>query len=464
MVPRIDRSASFLRFLYPFAFEARRYPDILKQVDESREWEPSPEDSPNLHDLLLPSISRLLRPPEGELPTLRRWQLKHNIRQCRDDPGLGFADSIRWELQIRRGGEDRRIPFRVPGIHLALFQVGLGFLILEANPTSQDPQDWLDFLHFFRFFEGGRAGSLFATRRPEKGREEPYRIPWAGQSSATDVPFLPLIQERLLQPLLPHSSVLFIPGRLIPFAALYVDNIPENEIPDLAYRLRNFFHAGQPVHLAPVDQDLDHHPRALTFTRHQWFLFSQEGGAFLSCNAPAEEFFRRTLPDHLRKHYFFHFLLTFHQSLALRKFSEEATLRWAQTSLKERSRAFEEIRRRFLEFTARGYFRQITWSEHHHRYYRRWQEVLEIPELFREIRREITEMGDYLLLRRTRRIETLATLLTTLLGLPTLTLVFLSVNLRGITASEGLSLPVALGFLGASFLVGGLLLLFARRS
>jgi len=113
---------------------------------------------------------------------------------------------------------------------------------------------------------------------------------------------------------------------------------------------------------------------------------------------------------------------------------------------------------------------------HHHRIYRRWQEVFQLDQLYREVSDEIREMHNLLLVRRsqleeaaTRRLERLVGFLGTIIGIPALVLAFLDINLKGVTtAQEGLPLRRALFIAGLALVLGilmGLVLhLLVRRS
>jgi len=70
-----------------------------------------------------------------------------------------------------------------------------------------------------------------------------------------------------------------------------------------------------------------------------------------------------------------------------------------------REAAFERIRDGLLTFTARGYFDQVMQREHHHRVYRRWQETFHVERLYQEVSDEVQKMAEYLLLRRTERLQ-----------------------------------------------------------
>ncbi|MFA0750937.1 MAG: hypothetical protein SLRJCFUN_001340 [Candidatus Fervidibacter sp.] len=436
---------------------------------EEREWkvwqtQPFPEDD------LLEHVRRYLNSPEGTPPTARLWRITHDALSS---PKGGLGSQADWELLLP---SKRSIPFRWDTIQLMLFRVGVGLLSLSVRPPSQDLNEWLDFIHFFRFTKREQV-RLRAQRRvgidPEtkEPKFEPFFPEPAGgvERHRDGVGYLDEIVTVLLATAkIEHENgrwweEVFIPKQLLPYAILFVDEFPENDISLLLYRLRNFFHSQQPLHPADEDLRLDH-PSLLPYAKGQWFVFSLDGGAFVAVNAPQTEFFRTTLPDHLRQQYFLLFLLTLHQRFALMGLSREVSEHWLRGGEKERTAIFERIRDRLLEFTARGYFTQVMQREHHHRVYRKWQEVFQLERLYQEVSEEVREMHEYLQARQVHKLERRINALSAFIGIPALVFGFLSINLHGITAKEeGLSLGVALGFAVLGFLLGFLVWLWLSR-
>jgi hypothetical protein len=134
----------------------------------------------------------------------------------------------------------------------------------------------------------------------------------------------------------------------------------------------------------------------------------------LGCNSPDEPFWRGTLPNHLRNIYRFLFQFVLYQRLLLLRLSENVARDWLDQQ--RRYNAFEETRRDFLAFTARGEFGQLSRLEHHHRFYKRWQKILEVQALYDEVKNEVYEMQGALVEHRTRRIERLIASLGIVLG------------------------------------------------
>jgi hypothetical protein len=121
---------------------------------------------------------------------------------------------------------------------------------------------------------------------------------------------------------------------------------------------------------------------------------------------------------------------------------------------------------RLLSFTARGYFSQVMQRAHHHRCYCRWQELFLLDRLFREVSEEIQEMHNYLLMKRTEKLERLAeqqqrlNMLNWIVGLiavPALTLTFAQVA-KDLGWETAVSWGV--GGLGAGILLVGAIYLF----
>jgi hypothetical protein len=213
----------------------------------------------------------------------------------------------------------------------------------------------------------------------------------------------------------------------------------------------------------------------LPYADDQWFVFSLEGGAFVAFDAPKNDFFRINLPTHLKNQYFLLFLLTLHQRFALTRLSHEVSEHWLRVNEADRMPYFERIRSSLMEFTARGYFIQVVQRENHHRFYRKWQEVLQVERLYQEVNDEVREMYNDLLLQRSeeeerasRSLERMVAFFGAAIGIPTLVFTFMGINILGYTLkSDGLTSEfvagVALCAVGLGIVVGLMLPYAIRR-
>jgi hypothetical protein len=414
-----------------------------------------------------------------------------------------------------RFGELAKNSRKTFAVQLALFKVGVGLLTVRVSPESHDISDWLTFLSVFRHVRGQRSNSVRAQKRgrdSETGiiRELPFFPEPAG---GTDLPddsdgqrhFIEILDALLHTADLPNNEgqwwqEVFIPEQTLPFATLFVDGLTPDQIPPLIYKLRNFFPSWQGPNPAPEDLRLDN-PTLIPYAANQWFIFSLDGGAFLACDAPREiprdrEFFMKTLPDHLRDQYFILFVLVLHQRFLLMSLSQQVAETWPKVRSEAKVKDFEPIRDTLLEFAARGMFTQVMQREHHHRCYRKWQEVFQIKDLYDEVRDEVREMHDFLRMKRAeeilalaedqrtkleaqaeadaererrevareRRIELRFKLITLVFGVPALVIGFLGINLVGITTdAEGVSFWGALLLCMGCTALGGLLMLLINR-
>ena len=461
-------ACSFAQFVYPFLFE----PDDLNAragVVERAVW-PGRERPLDVwargsfpEDDLLLHIVRYLNPPPGTRPTAHLWEMDGNA--LRSPQGLGA--SAEWVLRARRD----RIRFQLHTVSLALFHVGVGFVTVQAQPVSDEVDEWLDFLYSFRFVRGQRDIAVEAQRRT--GREElrPFFPESAG--GLTGHPDGSGVFGEVLDAALRTGAVeqgaerwwreVFVPGQLLPFAALYADAVPDEQIPRLLYQVRNFFPSDREIRPAPEDLRADQ-PALLHYAEKQWFALALEGAGFVACDAPPTDFFRREMPQHLRSQYFLLFLLALYQRFALMMLSQEIAEHWLRLEESEREPAFERIQDTLLDLTARGYSTQVMQRPHHNRVYRGLQEIFQLDRLYQEVGDGVREMYNTLLLRRARaqersshRLEVLVRILGATIGVPALLLGFLSINLRGITAAEGLLLLPALALGGGALAVGVLL-------
>jgi hypothetical protein len=448
---------SFVRFVYPFLFEPSEFRKLAEAAGKAK-WQGRERafhvwKEARFHEEdLLAHVRDYLNPPAGKAPTALLWEMQGDALQS----PLGLGAQADWWLVHPRC----RVPFRIREVRLALFRTGVGFLTAEVNPKTEVLDDWQDLLHSFRLVRGQHEVGVKVQRKTASGCFEPYFPPAAGgvEKHPDGEGTFGEVLDAVMNTIGIKPQEVFVPGYLIPFAALYVDNqdISDQQIGELLYRVRNFFHSRQEIHPSAGDLSLDH-PAMLVYADKMWFTFSLEGGAFVAVNAPQAEFFRKTLCDYLRDQYFLLFLMALHQRFALMRLSQDVSEHCLSGCKKDRVEAFERIRSALLEFTARGYFTQIMQRERHHRVYRKWREVFMLDELYREVSDEVRELHECLLSEQTRRLEQRVNWLGALIGVPALVMGFLSINLYGITSKgEGLPIWLALSvcFLGGVVLAG----------
>lgn len=482
----VSQLQSFSHFVYPFVFESEKFSAITEKVGNARfkteeskiltVWQTAsfPKED------LLPHVSHYINPsPENIQPTARIWDITGEALSSY----YGLGNRANWKLHAKQTDEtgktkDVEIPFTFKNLQLALFKTGIGFLTVEAAPMSENIIDWFNFLHFFRFID--RQNVSLSAIRPIGFDKEAQQQKFA--------PFFPLVECgtdgrgkfkavlcELLAQFETNCADVFIPDQMLPYTAIFVKNHSAEEDFQVIYKLRNFFHSEQGKNPAPDDLRSDH-PSLLEYGEREWQIFSHDGGVFVAFDAPDTEFFRSTLPQHLRSPYFLLFLLALQQRFALINYSVRISEDWFGQDENHRIKAFESIRADFFDFAARGYFVQVMQREHHHRCYRLWQETLQVEEFYQNVRHKIREMHEYLQTRRTeqiknlsekqadlieeqdRKINILSVSVALLFGLPSLIIGFLGINLKDITIPETKALdlwqaaiivgfPLSLGFI-----------------
>ena len=491
---KIDEKASFVHFVYPVLFEPLKFDRHVGAV-KTAVWG-SGEKASLVWDSqefpkedLLSHVANYLNPrDEHAAPTARMWELNHELLQSHV---FGIGNKADWVMTSPQG----EIPFRIEGIWLTLFRVGVGFMTVRANPLSGELNAWYDFLHSFRFIQGQRRVGVRGQRRTgfDKETKKPTVSPFfphpAGgvETHPEGTGTLGEVIDALLRTgaTSRDGSVwwreVFVPGQLLPFVSLYVDGQPPEKDPLVLYKVRNFFSSRQES--APSHSDLQpDHPTLLPYADRQWFVATLEGGGFVACDAPRTDFFRTQMPDHLAKPYFLLFLLTLQQRFALMMFSEEVSQHWlvAEEEGRDQKReaAFEHIRDLLLLFTARGLFTQVMQREHHHRCYEKWQQIFQVERLYQEVSDEVREMYNVVQLKRaerlqklqeeeaerTKKLEERISMLGILIGVPAIILSFLGVNLQNFTNPEGISIVTALLIvIGGGGIVSSIVLWLLRR-
>ncbi|HXD29813.1 MAG TPA: hypothetical protein VN643_01770 [Pyrinomonadaceae bacterium] len=473
---------SFINFLYPFRFESSSYAELIQTTDSLRATTkqgdlPLWSRETFAEEDLLPHVARYLNNQDDSSPTARLWQMNPNALNS----PFFFGANADWDLHTSHG----ELRFVIENLELVLFRAGVGFLIIRARPVSESLSNWQDFIHYFRYLRRLHQVNLRAQRRigidtvTRTPVYEPYTPPLLENRTSNS----PVVLGEILTALLTRVAKdgeqwweeVFVAGQLIPFVALGVNELTSGDAPALLYKMRNFFHSGQGQHPGSDDLRHDHHS-LLPYAERQWFTTSLDGGAFVGVDMPDTPFFQQTLTDHLRNQYFLLFLLTQHQRFILMDLSSQVSQHWLHRDDVVRAAAFERIRDALLDFTARGYFAQVMQREHHHRYYKKLQNELDLARLYREVRDEVTEMHNYLQMKRTaqlqelaeaqkrdseeqrrhmeavaedearrdRRLEKRLSLIGLIVGAPVLIMSFLSINLLGFTSNEGLPLRRAL--------------------
>jgi hypothetical protein len=250
---------------------------------------------------------------------------------------------------------------------------------------------------------------------------------------------------------------LFVPGRALTFASMFVTGVPTEEWPLVRYAAGNFFHGFQP--LIPPPGFAANRPGELPYVDGQSFLTSIEGSTFLAFDAPAEPFFLDELAVHLERDYALAFLLATYQRFAL--------IEWLRRLSAGAANASEEADR-FLSFATAGYDLQAVQREHHHRYFESCRAALQIDSLYDNVRAVVEAMRmrtaeETTALAREREtrearlaVETAARdqkstrdlqlVVVLALAVPTATLGLLGVNIDGVTtSSHGVSAAAAAG-------------------
>ena len=190
---------------------------------------------------------------------------------------------------------------------------------------------------------------------------------------------------------------IFVADNLVPFPTLFVeDSVPQQELRLIACRIRYGFSGTQ-----EIDPDIwqlsDDSGEILHYSRQAVFVFSIDTAGFLCCGPPDEEFWRSTLPDHLRNHYLLVLILTLAQRTALMKISRLVASSWRAGATEQEHRdLFRAISDDLLEFTARLHFVQAFHTEHYHTAYSRLRTAFRIAQLYDEVQDEVSQMSNQL--------------------------------------------------------------------
>jgi hypothetical protein len=304
--------------------------------------------------------------------------------------------------------EDSQDSLEIVNIELSAFSAEVWFLIYTIKSPVDVPESWLELVHFARFTKGQRDVGL-EIQYPENQPDDVPRKPlFAIENLSRNHRLLfEGLTTGIMDLVVPGSSAATwrrsgacVKGQALPYAVVFLDDVPEEQEENYAFWLRNFFRPEQvPVPTTAHLPGQDIGPYHEYFTR-QWFTFSLDGAGFLACNAPQHDFYRGTLPNHLGHEYFFVYQIALFQRVALLRLSSQVARSWKSSTAPKVSaktlQNMEDLRMTLYRFTARGHFGHVMQRQHHHDVYRKWWEFLQIQELFDEVSDEVEKISNYL--------------------------------------------------------------------
>ena len=412
--------------------------------DERPERKASPLWAPRplklARETLLPHLANGLNPDQPQSQTRRQpatallWQLSPAALQ------LLRADSnnSRWEVVAGKGAEP--IPIKLEAAHLSLFRARSAVLTFEVSVLATEATSWFAALNALR--NAGRS-DVVLTITPDGKRERGQGPLVQSGTTPTSNEIRELVRRLLdlsvhpsqlspgmndgLQPEARWWSGIYLPGQLVPFTCLFVDGVGgdrDREL-ELAHRIRFGFGPKQAIEVGRplLDRTL---ADVWDYERGALFIAAVDGAGFLACDAPDHEFWRSTMPNHLREQYHIGFTIALAQRAALMNMSRLVAREWpadgddsAPADHGEQRRVFTRLLSYLQEYTARLEFAQAFHTEHHQSAYHRWRSALGVAGLYKEVHDEVESMQDFLSAEseaqndhRQRRFELLIFLLT----------------------------------------------------
>jgi hypothetical protein len=342
---------------------------------------------------LLPHLSRHLNVPRAESGALSEFEVAHwwtlGKKSLTENPAGHIP--VNWRLDL---GE-RSIAFSIQNIELALFRTFVGFLVIEISPDSNASEDFIDLAHHVRFYNmqqdaGARTSQVYSRRAKVISPIRPK--PDGPEVSSTGmVGLAPLIHELVSDALDKTAwSAAHVPGRLTAYSALFARSEaedPSREAFLLEYRWRRFLHSRSSV-AATAHDDLQ--SNLVPYAQGMSFSYSLDGGGFFGINVPNDQFFLTELPEHIRRPYFFGFILACHQRLTLTAFSSSISDVWRDGDVKPSE--IRDLEDTFLVYLASCSFIQVMQTANHHASHRKWLEVLEVEPFQREVESELDRL------------------------------------------------------------------------
>jgi len=412
------RRESFVRLV--FAFELRdsnAYERTVDRVSGHLEEEPRVTwaDRPLRRGLVLPHLWRHMNTgdfSDGD-DERARDELAREIAHWWEAPTVGAKGSPppipeKWDFRVD-GPSSPPIQFRIKSLELVLFRAGVGFLIFELAPLSQDFDAWLNFTHHIRYFdvrelENALPSDSFRQLRPDLLRlvtlpRHEHGASYRGKMDIDNLSFdrprgMGFIADWILDDALGPEAfqVTHGPGRTFVYSFLSVKSqrgSTEAQHFEARYRWRRFLRSDTAV-FASDDDDLTSRLRG--FGDGVTFSYSIDGGGVFAVDVPQVGFFTTTLPDDVRRPYFFGALLAYHQRLALLRFSSLiASIRLRDTNWLD---GVEEVFDRYLEYLTSSSFAHIMHSGAHDANHREWMATFGVSALQKEVESEVRRLRE----------------------------------------------------------------------
>ncbi len=442
----VKREPSRLYLTYPFAFDRSHLSDLARSISQASRhaWGATDDDDlwiwdqPNLSGVkaqLLPHLadqlgtsdprrtSGAMQPnrnsgDDGASTPMLLWHLSASALSDLNR-GLPFV-----EPESLTASHDHSVPhleLRMPGkkvlgveivnVRLALFSAGAGSVTLEIRPESRKLRDWLDCSYFVA-----------------KHRRAYFRISPFDSPNGTVEPRIEVID--LLSVLLNSLDLaslssrpdrwwdeIYVSQQLFPFPTLFIDQaLTEEQLGSINTRIRYGLSGRQRIELGHL-QLSDAAGSSYPYSRFSAFGFSIDAASFVAASAPDDEFWSRTLPDHLGDRYLLALVIVLAQRTTLIKISKEVARTWGDDPSNESRRLLlASILADLMEFTARLQFTQIFQTEHYHACYNHLRRAFHLDELYAEVKDEITQMSAIMEHESAQRTGDLSLLQTTILG------------------------------------------------
>jgi len=480
------------KFVYPFTFDVKTFDSrqdtfdkslAVVEDDQTAIWNRIKYSDQDL----LPHVAKYINSRSsqngGNLFNVCIYEISNNVLQSAQY-GLGSGrenGSITYTLSCSKG----KIAFDILNVQLYLFRTGMGSIAFEIKPRlpNQDPDEWFDFLSYFRYFGGYRGVSIECSKAVGYDREKEEKIfaPFFPPLARTEDDQDSRIFEEIIFGLLDSGVVdgetekwwddIFIPHQFLPFSMLFLKEVDSSQIPILVYQYRKMLHSRQVLVPPEVETSLNHtglHP----YTENQWFVFSLDGGGFISFDPPDDYFFEVELPLHLMDQYFLIFILTIQQRFVLTKLADEVVRVWLteQIDNEDEFPLFDHLQSTLKAFASLGNYNQVMQRDNLHQVYQKWQEIFQIDQLYQSVNEEIDHISDFLQSKQdqilkdieqaqndqTQRLERQINIIMYLIGIPAILFPFIEM-----VETKGL-LFTSLVLIGG-VIVGGLLLLFVSR-
>jgi len=367
--------------------------------------------------------------------------------------------SSSWELYHRKS--DTWLPFNIGKLDLILSRDGIAVLMLEVTSLSSSFDDWQNLAVELTWQKNDQIRVDF---REDKGSDR--FMNGSGVNQLGKKPLTSML-EQLLAHLSPKKTTapwwkadVFAEKRLFPW--VYI-TCPTSDIGVSQKRLWALTNLYGSAHKALTDgfSDIPDHPDYI-MAAGEWCNATQESLVILQTQNHTKDNRQERFNGRIKRSYGLMILHGLLQRWTIERLATEVTEGWGwHSSDKKRAQVFDNLQQQSVRFMAQGLVSRVYHQHRYQNFFKYLRTRWEVETEYARLASKVNELEEHLALRQSREFESFVKTGGVLLGLLSLVISVLGVNIVGLTTStEGLDLAIVLNTIafiaGSSVVCAGL--------